>query len=215
MLNELFSKRFQELKAESDSIAFKPGNFEDYAEEGIWKKWATSAESLIKAVFGTESPHYLEFASTKNHCNGRQSSIEALQGIFMSAKEAFEGGYVFNIELSISGEIFGDFVVLAKKVLNEGQKDVAAVLASAALEDALKRYAKIKGLNVDDANMLKVIGMLKSKGLVTGASKVLLDANALPKIRNYSMHAQWDKIAEPDVNSIIGFVEQFLLKKFN
>ena len=213
MLSDLFAKRFQELKAESDSIAFKPGNFGDYAEEGIWKKWATSAESLIKAVFGKESPHYQEFASTKSDCNGRQSSIEALQGIFMSAKEAYEGGYVFNVELSISGEIFGDFVVLAKQSLAEGYKEVAAVLASAALEDALKRYAKVKGLNVDDAAMTKVIAAIKSAGLVSGARKSMLDA--MPKIRNYAMHAEWDKVTEPDVNSVIGFVEQFLLTEFS
>ena len=29
------------------------------------------------------------------------------------------------------------------------------------------------------------------------------------------MHANWGKISEPDVNSIIGFVEQFLLTKFS
>ena len=28
------------------------------------------------------------------------------------------------------------------------------------------------------------------------------------------MHADWEKISEPYVNSIIGYVEQFLLNKF-
>ena len=130
-----------------------------------------------------------------------------------SAKEAFEGGYVFNVELSISGEIFGDFIALAKQSLAEGHKDVAEVLASAALEDALKRYAKVNGLDVDDATMAKVISAIKSKGLVSGASKSMLDA--MLRIRNYTMHAEWEKVNEPDVNSIIGFVEQFLLQKFS
>ena len=108
---------------------------------------------------------------------------------------------------------FGDFIVLAKQSLAEGYKDVAAVLASAALEDSLKRYAIANGLSVDDGSMTGVINALKSKGLVSGAQKSLLDA--MPKIRNYAMHADWEKISEPDVNSIIGFVEQFLLNKFS
>jgi hypothetical protein len=29
------------------------------------------------------------------------------------------------------------------------------------------------------------------------------------------MHADWNKIAEPDVSSVLGFVEQFLLSKFS
>ena len=120
--------------------------------------------------------------------------------------------YVFSVDLTISGEIFGDFIILAKQSLAEGYKDVAAVLASAALEDSLKRYAQVNGLNVEKKQMTEVINALKSNGLVSGAQKSLLEA--MPKIRNYAMHGDWEKISEPDVSSIIGFVEQFLLSSF-
>ena len=118
-----------------------------------------------------------------------------------------------NVDLRISGEVFGDFIVLAKHSLAEGHKDVAAVLVCAALEDALKQYAVANGLNVDDKSMTDVINALKSKGLVSGAQKSLL--GSMPKIRDYAMHANWEKISEPDVSGVIGFVEQFLLTKFN
>ena len=214
MLNELFTKRFEELKHESDSFPFESGNYgHKYVESGIWKKWATSSESLIKAVYSEDSPYYRSFKTSIEKCRGWQEEIKELKGIYMSAKEAYEGGYLFNVELTISGEIFGDFVNLSKQALNEGHKDVAAVLASAALEDALKRYAKSNGINVDDATMQKVIGAIKSAGLVSGARKTLLET--MPKIRNCAMHAEWDKITEPEVNSMIGFVEQFLLTEFS
>ena len=179
---------------------------------GEWEAWTTSAQNLIKAVLGENSPHYRNFTDAYKHCVGDERHIKKLQGIFKSAKEDFEGGYVFNVDLRISGEVFGDFIVLAKQSLAEGYKDVAAVLASAALEDSLKRYAQVKGLNVNDKKMTAVINALKSEGLVSGAQKSLLDA--MPKIRNYALHAEWEKISEPDVNSIIGYVEQFLLSKF-
>ena len=214
MLKELFSKRFEELKQEADSFHIESGSFgNDYVKSGIWEKWATSAESLILAVYGEDSPHYRNFVRAIEDCTGRKETVNSLQGIFMSAKEAYEGGYVFNVELTISGEIFGDFVNLAKQALDESHKDVAAVLASAALEDALKRFAKSKGINVDDATMQKVIGAIKSAGLVSGARKTLLET--MPKIRNCAMHAEWDKITEPEVNSMIGFVERFLLTEFS
>ncbi len=214
MVNALFMKRFAELKNESDLIPFEYDEYgSGYAKGGIWRKWATSAESLIKAVFGQDSPHYRNFVLEFKNCSGSDYGIESLQGIFMSAKEAYEGGYLFNVELTISGEIFGNFVNLAKQALNEGHKNVAAVLASAALEDALKRFAKTNGINVDDSTMQKVIGAIKSAGLVSGARKTLLET--MPKIRNCAMHAEWDKITEPEVNSMIGFVEQFLLTEFS
>ena len=137
----------------------------------------------------------------------------ALRGLFLSAKNDFDGGYVFNVDLRVSGEVFGDFVELAKHALSEGHKDVAAVLASAALEDALKRFAFVNGLLVDGQTMQEVINALKSKGLVAGAQKSLLDA--MPKVRNHALHANWDKISETEVSSVIGFVEQFLLSKFS
>jgi hypothetical protein len=96
--------------------------------------------------------------------------------------------------------------------LDEGHKDVAAVLASAALEDCLKRYAAANGIDVDRKTMQDVVGALKAKGLVSGAQKTLLES--MPKVRDYSMHANWSKVSAADVGSIIGFVETFLLTHF-
>ena len=61
--------------------------------------------------------------------------------------------------------------------------------------------------------MSDIVNALKSKGLVAGAQKSLLDS--MPRIRNHALHAEWDKLAEPEVNSVIGFVEQFLLTKYS
>ena len=129
-----------------------------------------------------------------------------------AAFDDYSHGFAINLQTAISGEIFQDFVELAKHALVEGNKDVAAVLACSALEDTLKRYAKNQGLAVDDKDMTDVVAALKSQGLVSGAQKTLL--STMPKISNYAMHANWDKLTQPDVNSVIGFVEQFLITYF-
>ena len=113
-----------------------------YVPSGQWEGWATSAENLIRAVYGESAPHYANYRAAYNCCQGGESDINKLRSIFGSAKADFEGGYVFNVEMRISGEIFGDFVTLARHSLSEGHKDVAAVLACAALEDAIKRLAQ-------------------------------------------------------------------------
>ena len=179
---------------------------------GFWRKWATSTQSLITAVFGLSSPHVQNFNSLYEKCHGQDYDVKALHAVFQSAKDDFEGGYLFNVELRVSGEVFGDFVALARQSLSEGHKDVAAVLACAALEDVLKRYASLNQLNITDKSMTEVINALKSAGLVVGAQKSLLDA--MPRLRNAALHADWSKISEPDVSSVIAFVEQFLLTKF-
>src|SRR5258708_19156108 len=148
--------------------------------------WATSAQDLIRAVFGNGSPQYENFVSALKASTISSVKFESVKSIFVSAKEAFEGGYVFNVELTVSGELFGDFVAMAKHALSEGHKDVAAVLACAALEDTLKRYALVSGLTVDGNSMQDTVNALKSKGLVSGPQKTLLES--MPKIRDYAMH---------------------------
>ena len=216
MQKEIFQRRFEELQKKSVSMPFKAighGISGTQAPSGVWEKWGTSAQSLIKAVFGESSPHYVNFINAFKKCSGYEESVNVLQGIFSSAKEDVEGGYVFDVDLKVSGEVFGDFVAMSKQSLREGHKDVAAVLACAALEDALKKFAVVNGLNIDDNTMNEVVNSLKSKGLVSGVQKSLL--STMPKIRNYAMHADWDKISAPDVSSVIGFVEQFLLSNFS
>ena len=214
MINDRFAARFSELQSEWDEMPFETNDYGvRYVQSGVWEKWATSVESLIKAACGMDSPYYESFIKARKACSEFEDQLRILAGIFQSAKEAFEGGYLFDVEREVSAEIFGDFVVLAKQALAEDNKDVAAVLAAAALEDALKRYAASNGLDVDDAPMSRIVGALKSKGLVSGAQKSLL--TAMLQMRNHAMHAKWEKIEKPDVNGLIGFVEQFLLTHFS
>ena len=184
-----------------------------YVPTGQWEGWATSAQNLILAVYRESAPHYLNFRAAYTNCAGGESEVNRLRSLFGSAKEDFEGGYVFNVEMRISGEIFGDFVALARQSLSEGQKDVAAVLACAALEDAIKRWAQSVGIATDGKTMSDLVNALKSAGIVAGAQKSLLDA--MPRIRNMAMHAEWGKLTEPDVSSVLGYVEQLLLSKFS
>jgi hypothetical protein len=214
MIRDVFTRKFKELSEASSAIRFV---MDDYGHrltvDGSWSGWGSSVQNLLIAVYGASAPHYTNFLSVYQKCRGEQDTVEMLIHIFRSARTDFDGGYVFDVDLRVSGEVFGDFVALARQSLAEGQKDVAAVLACAALEDALKRYAILNGLSVDGKAMSDVVNALKSASLVAGAQKSLLDA--MPRIRNMAMHGEWSKIGEPDVASVLGFVEQFLLSKFS
>lgn len=212
MVHQTFARRFAELEAIASAFRYKSvsGNIGgSYVEGGEWRRWATSAQNLVLAVYGEESPHYRNFCKMVADCAGYDHTVKAMVGVFQSARDDFDGGYVFNVDLRVSGENFGDFVVLAKQALASGNKDVAAVLACAALEDSLKRFAVANSIDVTDKTMQDVVNSLKGQGLVAGAQKSLLDM--MPRIRNLALRADWGKLSEPDVSSVIGFVEQFLL----
>jgi hypothetical protein len=212
---ELIGRRFKELDiAQTKLDKYQVKDVGDFVDPVQWQAWATAVLNLLQRAFSEISPHYVNFKRLYD-TDGNQcwwAVVEHTRGVFQAAKEDYEGGYVFNLYDRVSGELFGDFIALAKNALQEGHKDVAAVLACAALEDALKKYAQRNDLDVGDQVMQAVVSALKSKGLVAGAQKSLLDT--MPKIRDYAMHANWDKIKPEDVSSVIGFVEQFLLSNF-
>jgi len=212
-LDQLIQNRFNELEQMAYQVQMQQdGSGMDYVESLGWQKWTTSVLNLLKNAFGVDSVHFKNLKKLYENPHAHLHELEAARGVFLAAKEDFEGGYVRSFESAISGEILGDFVALAKQAISEGHNDVAAVLACAALEDALKRYARAHKLDVDNEVMQKVVSAIKSKGLVTGAQKSLLDT--MPKIRDYAMHANWGKLTSADVNGVIGFVDQFLLTHF-
>lgn len=133
-------------------------------------------------------------------------------GVLKSIKSEIEAGLVGNLELQAQGGIFGDFITLAKESLDES-KDVAAVLVSAALEDALKRFAVQNGLYVAEKDMLQVINALKGKGLLKGPQASI--AQSYTKFRNKAFHAEWATIDKPSVSSAISFTEGFILENFS
>jgi hypothetical protein len=184
-----------------------------HATPDRYQQWATSVLHLLQLAFGKGSPHYENFHKLhSDSLQGWDYEVKRLKGVFLGAKSDYDGGYAISVETAISGEIFGDFIAMAKLALKEEHKDVAAVLASAALEDTLKRFALIKGLDVEGKALQDVVNGLKSKGLVSGAKKSLLDS--MVKIRDYAMHANWDKFDAADVSGLTGYVEQFLLTEF-
>ena len=212
-LHDLIAKRFMELENFMNENVIAPKDGRDEVIAVKWEEWTTSVMNLLERAFGQDSVHARNFRKAYDESrSGWSYNFPGAKGAFLAAKSDFEGGYIFDVDKALSGEILGDFVRLAKASLKDGNKDVAAVLASAALEDAMKRYGKNNGIDVDEKSMHEVVSALKAKGVVSGAQKSLLDT--MPKLRNYAMHANWEKLTTEDVGSIIGFVEQFLLRHF-
>lgn len=209
-------RRFAELEVQGNGIPMvrdDEGGLE--ADDEKFNAWSAGALAAIWGTFGKESPHYarfLEFLSSAGHTSIRPWKLAVVRGLFLGAKSDVDGDHLFDLQRSVSGEIFGDFVEAAKVALAEDRLAVAGVLACAALEDALKRFATSKDLSVEGQTMEQVVNALKSKGLVSGAQKTLL--SAMPKIRNRALHAEWTALTVEDVRTVIGCVEQFLLANF-
>ena len=139
--------RFASLQNSLANVGFS-GNPGDpngpSSERTAFYAWAVRAHSAIRTAFGERSPHCRAFEAQLESVRDApvyMPRLHAILGIFTAAKEDVDDGYLYDVEQAVTGEVVGDFVAFAKTALAEGHHTVACVLASAALEDALKRYA--------------------------------------------------------------------------
>lgn len=179
-----------------------------------------AAISICVSLYGADSPQLRSIETTRKDLWGSKYAegfkqkllAENLHGLLRSVASDIQGGRIRDLQLQARGEVFGDFINAARSALSDGFKDVAAVLACAALEDALKRFAVANGLAVYDKDMAEVVNALKGAGLLKGPQGALLQG--FVKVRNKAFHAQWDSIESADVQGVIAFTQEFLLSRF-
>jgi hypothetical protein len=132
----------------------------------------------------------------------------------ISLKAELDAGIVGSLQRTITGEVITDFITLARTALEEkgdNAKNVAAVLAASVFEDTIRRLAVTNGIPHME-KLVDVLTALKDKGLLQGSQVGI--AQSYLNFRNNALHAQWDKVEREAVASVLGFVEQLLLKHF-
>ncbi|MBV6628296.1 MAG: DUF4145 domain-containing protein [Rivularia sp. (in: Bacteria)] len=176
------------------------------------------AHSLLIKVYGTDSQVYYGFETQMsnyidpNISHDTHDTLEIILGKLEYLKTEIELGLLQSLEQEISGEIYGDLLLMARSAIDNDAKDTAAVLCSAALEEATKKLAFLNDINIENKSLTEVTNALKTKGLIKGIQSKLFSTYI--SIRNKAAHADWNKIEQPDVKSMIAFTEEFIAKHF-
>jgi hypothetical protein len=102
-IDAVLKNRLNELEAQAKALPFQVKEGYRICRNDAWQQWATSAQHLIRVIFGELSPHYLNFKKHYTSCHGFDDEINALKGIFRTAKADYEGGLVFSMQARISG----------------------------------------------------------------------------------------------------------------
>lgn len=178
------------------------------------------ALTLLTAVYGPTSPHVKDL----ERLAGRRSpasddSFErgsAAKGALQNLQGDLDAGLVGSLRNQIAGSVIAGFLDLARLTLEQpgdNAKNVAAVLAAAAYEDTLRRMgAELAGV-VERPKLAVVLENLKSSGALQGSQFGI--AQSYLQFRNDALHADWPKLQRESVASVLGFVEQLLLKHFS
>ncbi len=139
-----------------------------------------------------------------------------VHGTMQNVKAELDGGIVGSLRQQLTGAVLADFLGLARTVLedkNEAAKNVAAVLAAAAYEDTIRRMGRELAGLVGRDDLADVIEALKKAKVLV--SPQLTIAISFLKFRNDALHADWDNIERESVITVLGFVQELLLKHFS
>jgi hypothetical protein len=179
--------------------------------------------SLLSLVYGEDSIQVKHFRARladisrqhENHIRRENAISNEAIGALKNLKREIEAGLTGSLRQQVTGEVLTDFIQLARAVLNlqtDGAKNVAAVLAAAAFEDTIRRMGATLAGVIGEDDLSDVLKRLKDAGAIQSPQVGI--AQSYLSFRNQALHANWDKIERESIHSVLGFVEQLLLKHF-
>ena len=106
----------------------------------------TSGRAAIDRIAGRNSVYFRHAEEIVASSAWIQNKMLSILGVVESLRAGVEAGYINSITELIHGELFGDFLEMARYLLDEDYKDPSAVVAGAALEAHLRQLCVKNGI---------------------------------------------------------------------
>lgn len=180
----------------------------------LFIEWQTSVAALLSSVFtGRNAQTCTYFTQTVGSPVTSHDLFDRLYSIFQSAKNQYEGGYLFDVRNLVHAEVFSDELEQAEHFLSQGYKVPAAVIAGTVLETTLRELCT-QHANLQPAdNINRMNDDLAREGVY---NKMRTDQiRALAKIRNAAAHGKPDEFNDNDVKLMIAGIRDFIANQMS
>ena len=204
----LVTKRFAELEARIDEIRITAyGVPHDVnVNSPMVKRWGTSVLNLLGRGLGQNSIHFEKFRSHFDKFSGYNYQFEHCVGIFLAAKDDYEGGYLFSITSLAKAEAFEDALEQAGELLRAGYKDPACVVVGVALESTIKELCTREGIPHAKLDAMNV-GLRKAGKYNLSRQK---QVTAWADLRNNAAHGKGSEYNDAAVQHMLEGVRTFI-----
>lgn len=177
-----------------------------------YQAWLSGVANLINMVAPPKSYYPQEIATVLSHenmQNGVMSTVvQRVFGVLTAAERDWADGLLRKIEYLLAAATFDDFLDHAAVYHKGGRKIEGAVLASAVLEDAVKKIATKNSVNVGGQSLEQLIDALTQADVFTPVKAKRIKAAAA--VRNHALHAEWDKFDIKDAGTLINGVRELI-----
>jgi len=219
-MKDAIEKRFEELmSAGKQLLRFvttdqdgDPSFYLSAASEPDGQAWMISTTNLIHLITPRDSSYLAELERLNTHeLLGSGLPLLVLRrmfGVLTAAHADWESGLLRRLEYLIAGETFDDFLDKAAAYHQGNKKVEAAVLASAVLEDTVKRIARKHQLTPAGKSLEELIDDLIKADVITGVKGKRVKAAA--GVRNHALHAEWESFDIKDAGTLISTVRDLI-----
>lgn len=170
-----------------------------------FRSWLTSSSNLIHFVVpsGTHLAKECDNIMADEHLKQGipSNALVLMLGLLKGIKDEWDHGFLGRIEYIIAGATFDDFLDYADEYHKGNKKNESSVLASAVLEDTVKKIAQKNGLKTAGKTLDPLIDELVKANVFTPVKCKRVKAYA--GVRNHALHAEWDKFDISDVGQLI------------
>lgn len=173
--------------------------------------WFNKIMTLVQQITAIDKFFYNESRSIINgskrqggiFCNNVQMMLGFLKHLY----EAIDKNQLTKVENELTAADFNQFLEHAIYYCGNNKKMESSVIASAIFEDSVKKVAIKNGIT-SVSKLDSAISALQTNGIISSveAKKFRYYAG----IRNYALHADWDKVTLDDVNNLIQGVSKLI-----
>ena len=176
------------------------------------QSWMTSAANAIQQVapVGSFFREELDRLMTNDQLKGGipENVVAKVLGVLQSVQLEAQAGLLVKLEDQVVATAFDDFLDRASDYHKSGKLKEAAVLASAILEDTVKRIAVKNQLDPEGLSLDPLIDELAKRSVFSSVKTKRVKSFA--GVRNHALHAEWDKLDLKDVGAQIAGVRELL-----
>ena len=179
---------------------------------------ATRGIAAVNRIAGQNSSYSREIIRIQREFKYLHENLTPIMGVVKALKTDLEAGYIKSLIELAHGDIFANFLEMAKHLLESGYKDAAAVISGSTLESHLRELCSKNGISTENSSGKSgTLRPLKADRLNSELAKASIltkldqkNVTAWLDLRNKAAHGNYNEYSKDQVSILISGICDFI-----